>query len=177
MNNGQELFESAEYAQWSQDYAAASTAQQIDDDNQHREETEMKFDDNTTFDQLVPSESKHLKKEDVGEGGLIVTIAGFTKETVGQGAEAEEKTVLHFQEDIKAMVLNRTNSQLIQAVTGAKTSGEARGKKIVVYNDPTISFGDRITGGIRVKGLESQAPAAAPAAPASASAPESDVPF
>jgi len=28
---------------------------------------------------------------------------------------------------------------------------EARGKKIVVFNDPTISFGGKITGGIRLK--------------------------
>ncbi len=61
-------------------------------------------------------------------------------------------------EDVKPMVLNRTNAQLVGVCTGAKTAGEARGKQIVVYNDPTISFGGKIVGGLRLKKL-SGAPA------------------
>jgi len=58
---------------------------------------------------------------------------------------------LHFEEDVKPMVLNRTNAQLVAVATGAKVAGEARGKRIVVFNDPTVSFGGKITGGLRIK--------------------------
>jgi len=104
-----------------------------------------------SFDQLVPSNSKYLGKADVGEDGLLVTIKGFRMETLESDDGNEEKTVMHFLEDVKPMVLNRTNAQLVGVCTGAKTAGEAKGKQIVVYNDPTISFGGKITGGLRIK--------------------------
>jgi hypothetical protein len=104
-----------------------------------------------SFDDLVPSNSKYLSKSDVGEDGLILTIKGFKVETLKSDEGEEDKTVMHFIEDVKPMVLNRTNSQLVGVATGAKTAGEARGKKIVVYNDPTVGFGGKITGGLRIK--------------------------
>lgn len=104
-----------------------------------------------TFDQLVPSNSKFLTKDDVGEDGLVLTIKGFRMETLKGDDSEEDKMVLHFTEDVKPMVLNRTNAQLVGVCTGAKTAGEARGKQIVVYNDPTVSFGGKITGGLRIK--------------------------
>lgn len=104
-----------------------------------------------TFDQLVPSNSKFLTKDDVGEDGLVLTIKGFRMETLKGDESEEDKMVLHFVEDVKPMVLNRTNAQLVGVCTGAKTAGEARGKQIVVYNDPTVSFGGKITGGLRIK--------------------------
>lgn len=114
-----------------------------------------------TFDQLVPSNSKFLTKDDVGEDGLVLTIKGFRMETLKGDDSEEDKMVLHFMEDIKPMVLNRTNAQLVGVCTGAKTAGEARGKQIVVYNDPTVSFGGKITGGLRIKKVTG-APKAAP---------------
>lgn len=104
-----------------------------------------------SFDSLVPSNSKYLSKDDVGEDGLVLTIKGFRSETIKGDDGEEEKIVLHFMEDVRPMIINRTNSQLIGVCTGAKTAGEARGKQIVVYNDLTVSFGGKITGGLRIK--------------------------
>jgi hypothetical protein len=104
-----------------------------------------------TFDQLVPSNSKYLTKDDVGEDGMILTVKGFRNESLKSDDGDEEKMVLHFVEDVKPMVINRTNAQLIGVCTGAKTAGEAKGKQIVVYNDATVSFGGKITGGLRIK--------------------------
>ena len=117
--------------------------------------------DNLSFDDLVPSESKYLKKEDCGEGGLIVTIKGFSHETLKGDHGDEQKVALHFEEDVKPLILNRTNSQLLKTVTGNNIAKEAKGKQIVVYNDPTISFGDRIVGGVRIKSANTAAPVAA----------------
>jgi hypothetical protein len=116
-----------------------------------------------SFDQLVPSNSKYLTKDDVGEDGIVLTIKGFRMETLKSDDGEEDKTVLHFVEDVKPMVLNRTNAQLVGVATGAKTAGEARGKQIVVFNDPTVSFGGKITGGLRIKKIAGQ-PKVAPKA-------------
>jgi hypothetical protein len=118
-----------------------------------------------SFDQLVPSNSKYLSKDDVGEDGVILTIKGFRVETLKNDDGDEDKTVMYFEEDYKPMVLNRTNAQLVGAATGAKTAGEARGKQVVVYNDITVSFGGKVTGGLRIKKVAGQ-PRAAVRAPA-----------
>lgn len=104
-----------------------------------------------SFDALVPKNSKYLSKEDVGEDGLILTIKGFKMETIKGDDQEEDKVILYFEEDVKPMVINRTNSQLLAVCTGAKTAGDAKGKEIVVYNDPTVGFGGKITGGLRIK--------------------------
>lgn len=104
-----------------------------------------------SFENLVPSESKYLSKSDVGDEGLVLTIKGFRQESVKGDDGDETKVVLHFMEDVKPLIVNRTNAQLIGVVTGAKTAGEARGKQIVVFNDITVSFGGKITGGLRIK--------------------------
>jgi len=122
-------------------------------ETQTEKEYEMEIDSNTTFDNLVPSDSKYLRKDDVGEDGVNLTIAGFKRETLEGDHGDEEKTIMGFveSEDYKPMVLNKTNSQLIPIVTGAATPAEAKGKKVNVYNDPTISFGGKITGGLRLR--------------------------
>lgn len=117
---------------------------------------------NLDFDNLVPSQSKYLAKGDVGEDGLILTIRGFKMESVKADEGDEDKVVMYFMEDVKPMIVNRTNSQLIGVATGAKNAGDARGKQIVVYNDPTVGFGGKITGGLRIKKVAGQ-PKAAPA--------------
>lgn len=104
-----------------------------------------------SFDELVPSKSNYLAKGDVGEDGLILTVKGFRMETIKSDDGDEDKMVMHFMEDVKPMVLNRTNSQLVGVATGAKTAGDAKGKQIIVFNDPTVGFGGKITGGLRIK--------------------------
>lgn len=116
-----------------------------------------------TFDDLVPKESKYLSKEDVGEDGVILTIKAFTREVLEMDGVREEKTIMHFVEPgIKPMVLNRTNSQLLPAVTGANNVGEAKGKQVVVYNDITVMFGGDRKGGIRLKKIAGTPRSAAP---------------
>lgn len=120
-----------------------------------------------TFDQLVPSESKYLSKSDVTEDGVILTIKGFRMETLKTDDGEEDKMVLHFMEAVKPMVINRTNAQLLGVATGCKTAGEARGKKIVVFNDPTVGFGGKITGGLRIKKVSGEPKPAAQREPGS----------
>jgi hypothetical protein len=97
--------------------------------------------------------SKFLKKEDVGEGALV-TIKALTQENVAkEGAEPEMKFCLHFHEYDKPLVLNSTNAQIIAQITGAEDNIETAwiGHKIVLFNDPNVSFGGKLIGGIRAR--------------------------
>lgn len=121
-----------------------------------------------SFEELVPTVSKYLKQSDVGEDGVILTVRGFKQESLeSDDGTTEEKIILYFAEDgYKPMVLNKTNAQLLAKATGAAVAGEARGKQIVVYSDPSVGFGGKLTGGLRIKRVAG-APAA-PSAPAKA---------
>jgi hypothetical protein len=97
-------------------------------------------------------QSNYLKKEDVGEDGTIVTISGFDKVNVARADEPEDwKFTMSFGEFEKPMVLNATNIQLCEKALGSDDTDDWIGKQIIVYNEPNISFGNKLVGGIRVK--------------------------
>lgn len=97
--------------------------------------------------------SKFLTKNDVGTG-VVVTIKSYEKVNVAMESQApEEKWVLSFHELPKPLVLNSTNGQLIAMITGSEDFDDWLEKKIILYNDPTVGFAGRITGGIRVKSV------------------------
>lgn len=103
-------------------------------------------------------ESKYLKKEDVGDG-ILVTIKSLDNQNVApDNQEPENKYLLHFVEDIKPFVLNWTNIQLIAKACESEDTDDWKGKKIVLYNDPSVSFGNKLTGGIRVRAPRQKQP-------------------
>lgn len=97
------------------------------------------------------SDSKYLKKEDV-QPPIQVTIAGITQDNLARDDEAPEfKYILNFVGDVKPLVLNMTNAQLIAHITGSEETDDWKGKTITLYNDPSVSFAGKLTGGIRVQ--------------------------
>lgn len=95
-------------------------------------------------------DSKYLKKEDAGKG-ILLTVQSCVQENLAmQGQPPDMKWVLYFNETDKGMVLNPTNGQLIAQFLGEHTDLWI-GRQIVLYNDPTIQFQGRLTGGIRVR--------------------------
>ena len=102
-------------------------------------------------------ESKFLKKEDVGAGALL-TVAGVIQKNVAkEGAEPEMKWCLLFEESDKPLVLNQINIQLCAAIFESEDTDHWTGKRIVLYTDPTISFGGKVVGRIRVRRPKPQA--------------------
>ena len=97
-------------------------------------------------------DSKFLKKEDAG-AGILVTIRSIDRENVAkEGAEPDMKYVMFFEETDKGMVLNMTNAQACQmACGGAEDTDDWIGHKVVLYNDPNVSYAGKITGGIRLR--------------------------
>jgi hypothetical protein len=94
---------------------------------------------------------KYLKKEDVTPD-LLLTIASVREENVAPADKPEEhKGVMYFQETDKGLVMNNTNLQLVAIALGSNDTDDWVGHKIVAYNDPTVGFGGKITGGIRLR--------------------------
>ena len=67
----------------------------------------------------------------------------------------------------KELSLNATNRNILGAAFGKQANAWV-GKEIGIYFDPTVTFGGKATGGVKVKSLEdpfAAAPVPAPAAP------------
>jgi hypothetical protein len=120
--------------------------------------------------------SKFLKKEDVGPG-VLVTIDHIEQANVAMAGEPEDlKYVLIFEEDLKPMVLNTVNARLIALHLGSEETDDWHGQQITLYSDPSIMYGGKMIGGIRVRPKPSltaqpKRPAVKPAASVPATAP------
>ena len=108
-------------------------------------------------------ESKYLKKDDV-DPPISGTVRGLKKVNIGKEDGPEElKWALFLNESPKPLLLNSTNIQLLTHYLGGETD-DWKGKAIELYNDPSISFGGKLTGGVRVRLPTGQAqPKATPA--------------
>lgn len=93
-------------------------------------------------------DSKFLKKEEAGDG-ILVTINGVEKRDVGTESEPDQKWVLLLAEH-KPLVLNATNLALLEKATGSDDSDDWAGRQVVLFNDENVSFGGKLTGGVRV---------------------------
>ena len=99
--------------------------------------------------QMLPS--KFLRQADVGRG-VLLTITGCKEVDVSEDDKpSESKWALTFAETAKPLVLNATNIQICEHIFASDDSDHWIGKQLVAYTDPTISFGGKIVGGIRVR--------------------------
>jgi hypothetical protein len=123
-------------------------------------------------------ESKFLKQSDVGQeyGSLLTVRACNTHNVAKEGAEAENKWCLEFEETDKPLVLNSTNIQLCVLIFGSDNTDDWNGQRLVLYVDPAVSYGGKVTGGIRVRAPKKTAQAAAKQAPV-VEMTDQDVPF
>lgn len=125
--------------------------------------------------------SKFLKKEDCGDDGILVTITGMAQENVAPDNKPEElKWVLSFKE-CKPLVLNGTNTKLIEKALASDETDDWIGMQIVLYNDENVTYMDEVVGGVRcdvtrTKKFHAKGKPAARPAPAKFAA-EDDPPF
>lgn len=119
-------------------------------------------------------ESKFLKKEDF-EQDQVCTIRGLKQENVGRDDSPEMRWTLYFNEHQKAMVLNVTTIRVLEAAFGDE-SDEWKGKKVMVYVDPNVSFQGRVVGGLRLRPPKKQ-PVAAAAKVADPDFDDAEIPF
>jgi hypothetical protein len=102
--------------------------------------------------------SRFLRKQDVGVDGNVATIAKTEKVNVAEPGKPEDmRWAVWFNESKKPLVLNSANCESIIAIAGSADGDSWVGKKIHLYEDPTISFAGKVTGGIRVKPVSAKA--------------------
>lgn len=91
---------------------------------------------------------------------MVLTIRSVGRELVtSTGGKKEECVVAHFFEDVKPMILNRTNLKMIQKIYSTPFIDEWVGRKIQVYQDKT-RFGGDIVECLRIRpSVPHQAPA------------------
>lgn len=127
-------------------------------------------------------DSRYLRKEDCTPNGLLVTIASGQMENVAmEGKPPEMLFVLHFAECEKGLIVKSTNAQLLAAALGSDETDDWVGKRVVLYNDPSITFQGKLVGGIRVRAPRGPAsnpkPVAKPTPEPADPGPEEDVPY
>lgn len=108
-------------------------------------------------------ESKYLRKEDVGDEEVPVTVKGLKRVNMARdGEEPKYKWTISFNEFDRPMVLNKTNITKLGAILGDDTAGWI-GNQVKLYFNPDISFGSDVVGGLRFKPMSR--PARKPARP------------
>ena len=99
---------------------------------------------------------KYLKSEDIfgvqKEFGVIQTIKDFTEADVSRSddPESEIKPILHFEGDLKPMVLNATNLNMILALYHTDEEEKIIGQKIGVYVDDRVAYQGKMVKGLRL---------------------------
>jgi hypothetical protein len=105
-----------------------------------------------------------LKQEDLAGRAVTVVIGSVELESVkdAESGSSEKKLVAHFVGKDKAMIINRTNAEALEAITGTDDFAGWVGHPVVLYVDPSIKFGSKLVGGLRIRAVQQAAPPARP---------------
>ena len=93
-------------------------------------------------------QSRFFKADDL-KGDHKLRIKNATEETIGAGAEKEQKLVVWFTNDKRGLVLNKTNNRTIRGAYGDAVDGWV-GRIVIVY--PTmVEMRGKMVPGLRVR--------------------------
>jgi hypothetical protein len=94
---------------------------------------------------------KYLRKEDI-PSPVNTSILWIKKEEVTPpGKSPETRMVLYFDGLKKGLVLNATNGEALQKITGTEDTAEWSDLPVQLYTDPDVTFGKEKKGGIRIR--------------------------
>lgn len=95
--------------------------------------------------------SKFWRAADLqGQPPVTLTIVDVTEELIGRGTRQETKVFLWFNEHLKGLQLNKTRVRVLEAAFGPE-SDLWRGKRVRLSFDPTVDFGGRAVGGVKLE--------------------------
>ena len=101
--------------------------------------------------------STYLSKDDV-DPPITATIENVYHVNLKGDAGDETKTAMSFVEpNVKPMIVNNANWMTCEDLYGEDSDGWA-GHKVEIYKDPTIMFGGKRVGGVRVRQPANAAP-------------------
>lgn len=117
--------------------------------------------------------SKYLAKTDIPAHGLTLTIAGFGIAEMQDGTK--KPSVSWVEVGIKPMLLNKINRQIMATAFGTTQTEQMIGRRIQVFNDPTVSMQGQMVGGLRLRPVP--VPPQVAQAAAGKAEPNDDIPF
>ena len=102
--------------------------------------------------------SRYLRKEEVPEP-VTLTIDHVSDENVASDGDPEDiRAVAYWKKpDVKPMVLNITNLEMIGEMLGTDDTNDFSDTSVEVYVDNGVRFGREKTGGLRVRPPEATA--------------------
>ena len=124
--------------------------------------------------------SNYLGKEDFPKP-CLAQIAHVEMEDIKSERGVERKPVLHimgpsYDVDVaRGVILNGTNWDALEEITGESDSDVWKGVQIVIYVDPNVMFGAKRIGGVRIRAPRATA-ATAKASPVPTNHPTEDEP-
>ena len=121
---------------------------------------------------MIPS--SYLKQEDVAEDTIVTVQKIGQKNIAKEGDPPDTKWLVKFSEFEKPMVLNTTNIQGLANACGSQDTDDWRGKEVIIYVDPNVSYGGKVTGGLRIRRNVTAAVARKSVAPSNVA---DDIPF
>lgn len=95
------------------------------------------------------STKQFYSKDDVEAGPIQVTIKGFRKTEVTNDGEVQKLSVMDVNESDRGVVLKTTTIDQLKELFG--TPGQAVGKSVELYLDPSVVFGGKKVGGVRFR--------------------------
>jgi hypothetical protein len=95
--------------------------------------------------------SKYWRARDLqGQPPIVLTIADVTEELLGRGGHQDVKCFLWFSEHMKGLQLNKVRVTTLEAAFGPDSELWV-GKRVRLSFDPTVEFGGRAVGGVRLQ--------------------------
>ena len=97
--------------------------------------------------------SRFFKAADVPKRGITRVIEDVTEEEVnGDGEGKQTKWALKFKDEDQLLVLNKTNASILAEAFGPDTDSWT--DKAITLRTEKVSFGGRMTNGIRVAAVD-----------------------
>jgi hypothetical protein len=96
--------------------------------------------------------SKYWRGRDLeGQRPIILTIADVTEEVTGRGGRQQEtKCFLWFREHLKGLSLSKGRVLILELAYGPDSELWI-GKRVKLSYDPTVMFGDKAVGGVKLE--------------------------
>ncbi len=93
--------------------------------------------------------SAYLQKEDIPDSGAVVRVRAAKEETLEENERS--KLILYFDGLDQGLVCNKININVLIDVLGSDETDDWIGRDIELYVDPSVMFGGKRVGGIRVR--------------------------
>ena len=101
----------------------------------------------------------YLRQEDVDRPALV-TIASVELEMLENDRGKDQRPVIYFEELSRGLVCNATNWDACEVGFGADDTDDWVGRQCVLFVDPSVTFGSKRVGGLRIRMPKSKAPTA-----------------